>query len=129
MKKHNDDLWNDDKLLIYNANESIIWKYIIKLMYVFDRLPDDVQKYLTKNCGIFFVDLSLGSFVQKVKKEHFIIINVLSHSIHGMSLKAFRHTIAHEFAHAYLNHETYDEKEEREADLQAEQWGFKNPDF
>ncbi|MEM2536863.1 MAG: hypothetical protein QXT10_03210 [Candidatus Bathyarchaeia archaeon] len=96
-------------------------KTYIRLLETLQRLPSNIYEFAIKN--ILFVDASSKTIplnqLKALKKKYVIILE--------KNISNFG--IAHEIAHAKLNHKAFWEsslEQEDEADKLAESWGFKH---
>ena len=100
------------------------------LMPVFTKLPKEVVDFLHEKVSFMFVDNSFCLSEKEIKsiKEKKLIVIYMGDDWE----KEYQDTIAHEIAHAYLDHarvhsgssEEEQEKIETEADDLIEKWGF-----
>lgn len=97
-----------------------------------NKLPEKVVDFILENCAIVSFDpkykgayrkVGLGGYTEDVFYFQLIILNRKNQD---------EYIVAHEIAHAWLEHENtttskQHQKQESAANKQAEKWGFKNP--
>jgi len=89
---------------------------MIEIEQIIEKLPPNVKEFVENNVEFSWIN-NVGAITLPTKKYKPIII------VYTKEIPAF--IIAHEIAHAWLEHISSSTQVEEEADKQAEKWGFK----
>ena len=124
MKIYSIEMANYDLSGIYLSENTEVRQLIIKVLL---KLPEEVRDFLTESCKFFVPDFEYGRVWEGQDFQADFIIYLGQDLAEMENEEDALSVIAHEIAHAYLNHSTLstDGVEcEKEACEKASSWGF-----